>query len=301
MVKISTQNAINNVEIAETLIDAKGDIVVGTNNDTAGRLAIGADTYLLAVRTDTPAWIDPASISIDAIAETLIDAKGDLIVGSADDTAARLAIGADGAMLFVSTDTPGWTTSTWPNTVTSGHILYASGANTIAGGTAATIGLMELAIMAAKGDLISASANDTPLILSVGTNGQVLTAASGEATGLVWASLTDQLAWSVVTEDTAGAVNNGYITNDAVDLCTISLPATAAVGDRIKIIGMHANGWAISISAGDTVYFGTISAAGAGGSLASSATRDSIELVCTVADTDWVVVSAVGNITYVAS
>jgi len=42
------------------------------------------------------------------------------------------------------------------------------------------------AFMAAKGDLISASANDTPLILSVGANGTVLTANSATATGLEW-------------------------------------------------------------------------------------------------------------------
>jgi len=41
-------------------------------------------------------------------------------------------------------------------------------------------------LMAAKGDLISASADDTPLILSVGTNGYLLSADSGEATGLKW-------------------------------------------------------------------------------------------------------------------
>ena len=41
--------------------------------------------------------------------------------------------------------------------------------------------------MAAKGDLISASADDTPLILTAGTNGYVLKALSTEATGLVWA------------------------------------------------------------------------------------------------------------------
>ena len=42
--------------------------------------------------------------------------------------------------------------------------------------------------MAAKGDLISASADDTPAILTAGANGLVLTAASGEATGLSWAA-----------------------------------------------------------------------------------------------------------------
>ena len=40
----------------------------------------------------------------------------------------------------------------------------------------------------AKGDLLSASADDTPLILTVGANDLVLTAASGEATGLKWAA-----------------------------------------------------------------------------------------------------------------
>lgn len=44
------------------------------------------------------------------------------------------------------------------------------------------------AIVDAKGDLIAATANDTPARLAVGANGTVLTADSAEATGLKWAT-----------------------------------------------------------------------------------------------------------------
>jgi hypothetical protein len=43
-------------------------------------------------------------------------------------------------------------------------------------------------IVDAKGDLISATADNTPARLAVGTNGHVLTADSTEATGLKWAA-----------------------------------------------------------------------------------------------------------------
>jgi len=65
------------------------------------------------------------------------------------------------------------------------------------------------AIVDAKGDIIAASANDTPARLAVGANDLLLTAASGEATGLkytgAWTSFTP--SWSNVT--VGNATNQG--------------------------------------------------------------------------------------------
>lgn len=43
-------------------------------------------------------------------------------------------------------------------------------------------------IMDAKGDLIAATADDTPARLAIGSNGQVLTADSAQSTGMKWAT-----------------------------------------------------------------------------------------------------------------
>ena len=54
-------------------------------------------------------------------------------------------------------------------------------------------------IVDAKGDLIGATAADTPARLAVGTNGQVLTADSTAATGLAWATPTSGSMTSIAS------------------------------------------------------------------------------------------------------
>ena len=55
--------------------------------------------HALVYQTDGSSWTTWASLGGGGIQETLIDAKGDLVAGSAADTAARLAVGTDGYVL----------------------------------------------------------------------------------------------------------------------------------------------------------------------------------------------------------
>jgi hypothetical protein len=154
--------------------------------------------------------------------------------------------------------------------------------------------------------------------LTVGTNGQVLIGATGAdpafatltstggtvsfTTGVN--SLNLEVAggggtiWNEVTGTSASmAINNSYIANNA-GLVTLTLPAVAALGSIIKVTGKGAGGWRIAQNAGQTIFFGTsTTTTGAAGRLDSTATRDTVELVCVTANNDWNVLSSIGNIT----
>jgi hypothetical protein len=69
------------------------------------------------------------------------------------------------------------------------------------------------AIVDAKGDLIGATANDTPARLAVGANGTMLVANSAESTGLKWTTATDQFPWQTWSPTyTRLTIGNGTVT-----------------------------------------------------------------------------------------
>lgn len=90
----------------DPIFNAAGDLVVGTGSDTAARLAIGTNGYVLTSNGTTAAWAAAAggAVATDAI----WDAAGDLAVGSGANTAAKLAIGTSGYVLTSNGTTAAW-------------------------------------------------------------------------------------------------------------------------------------------------------------------------------------------------
>jgi len=108
------------------------------------------------------------------------------------------------------------------------------------------------------------------------------------------------LQWEVITDATKTiVVNEGYFANRGAGV-TFTLPAVSALGDVFYLSAINAGGWILAQNAGQDVRMGNqITTTGAGGSLASTAIGDSLFCVCSVANTSFVVISSMGNITVV--
>lgn len=104
---------LDSEKVAKATLTTKGDIYVATGAATVVRRAVGSNGQVLtadSAQTDGVKWATPSTESLPV---TIIDAKGDIIAGTAADTAARVAVGTDGQVLTAdSASTPGvkWST-----------------------------------------------------------------------------------------------------------------------------------------------------------------------------------------------
>jgi hypothetical protein len=141
-------------------------------------------------------------------------------------------------------------------------------------------GAIAKTLIDAKGDLIGATAADTPARLAVGTNGQVLTADSTAATGLAWATASAGGMTSLASGSLSGAsvilssISASYthlqlsISNykPATDGATFFLRANGDAGANRYFNGtvgsssysFNSTGWQVSQAQGSSTDTGTI-------------------------------------------
>lgn len=149
---------------------------------------------------------------------------------------------------------------------------------------------------ATNGQIPIGSTSNDPVLATI-TAGTGISVTNG-AGSITIAATGAGFPWTEVTGTSQSmAVNNGYILNNG-SLVTATLPLTAAIGDIVRVTGKGAGGWRIAQNSGQTIYFGTsTTTTGTGGRLDSTATRDTVELVCVTANNDWNVLNSIGNIT----
>lgn len=254
-------------------------------------------------------------------------ATGDTLYASAANTLSKLAAGSNGQVLTLAAGIPSWATPT-TGTVTSvsgtaNRITSTGGATPVIDISASYVGQSSITTLGTittgvwngtavgptfggtgltsytTGDTIYASASNVLSKLGIGTTGQILTVAGGIPS---WATPVGYVtSWQNDTAVTSVSmvVNKGYIENNATPAnITYTLPVTSAVGSVIRVVAAQPVGtWIIAQNAGQSIKFGNVSSTvGVGGSLNGNVIGDSVELLCIVADTTWMVISSVGNI-----
>lgn len=103
-------------------------------------------------------------------------------------------------------------------------------------------------------------------------------------------------AFTTVTGTTqAAAANAGYIANHASTGINFTLPATAAIGQIVHVLGLGAGGWRVTAPSGDNILIDGNNT-GAAGYITGPA-GSTIGLRCIVANTTWEVIDYTGNLT----
>lgn len=106
-------------------------------------------------------------------------------------------------------------------------------------------------------------------------------------------------SWFVITSSQMAITQQGYFTNDVARI-DLLLPNVSVVGDLFIVSDLGGNKWRITQDSGQQIIFGSSSTTiGATGYIESIFQGDSVTLVCCVANTTWMALAPIGNITIV--
>jgi len=183
-------NVTNDAQIALSLGTTKGDLIVYTASSTAARLGVGSDGQVLTANSATTEgveWSTPSDTDADAIH---VNVAGEIAGISSKAT----PVNGDFLVIEDSAD------SNNKKSITLGNLPYpvtsVAGKTGIVSLVSGDVGLanvtndaqIPLSLGTTKGDVIVFTSSGFAARLSVGTNGQVLTANSATTEGVEWAS-----------------------------------------------------------------------------------------------------------------
>lgn len=296
----SATTCSNNVAIGD---HAGGASVIGGVPITTG----GNNTFIgMNSGANNAAAIGTLAIGLGAIADiatgsTSADNGPGIAIGSAS---AKIGFRGNGTIYPSTTGSGFWRTKIngtyyqqllFPDGSTGPGILPIANGGTakasftayapVFGGTTSTGALQQTAALT-NGQLTIGSTGALPVAATL-TAGPGISIANG-AGSITVSGTGSGIGWTEVTGTTQAIVaDNGYVANNA-GLVTFTLPTTAAFGTVVNVVGKGAGGWKINQNASQIVRIGSAATtSGVGGSIASTNRYDSIELLCTTANTTW--------------
>lgn len=149
-----------------------------------------------------------------------------------------------------------------------------------------------------NGQLVIGSTSASPVAATL-TAGSGISITNGAGSISISATGSGLPVVNVTTTSQSMAANTKYIINNA-SLVTLTMPASANIGDVISIVGSGATGWIINQNSGQTIHTDLQSSTtGTGGSVASTGRYNCIDLACGTANTDFTVTKIQGNLTVI--
>ena len=105
------------------------------------------------------------------------------------------------------------------------------------------------------------------------------------------------LKWVIQSSNTMAVKGMGYFTNGAN--VQIQLPSASVIGDTFHVYNYNGGGFTITQGAGQFIQVGEgVTTTGAGGIIVYTDRGDAIQLVCSVANTQWEAVTFDGNLLF---
>jgi hypothetical protein len=293
-------NAINTLlyassaNVMSALATANSGVLVTSSSGVPSILLAGTTGQVLQASTaGTPAWSTPTYPTASGATGAILISDGTNYIAST--SLWPNTVGTSGKLLISNGTSNGYTTSTFPTSAgaTAGKIIVSDGTNYVlstptfpnASATTRKIIVSDGTNWVASTETYAVPGTSGNVMTSDGTN---WTSAAPAASGLAWSSISG-------TTQAAGILN-GYVVSNAAQT-TITLPATAALGSTVAIVGTGAAGWILTANTGQTIKFGNQTSTSAG-SWTSTDAGDCCEVVCTVANLTWRIRHAVGNLTF---